>query len=299
MSPNTFSKLKDSKRNTAHDYVHVAGSLGASHLIRVSCNEKQVPHIHMSRVPAGPCFDFIIEKFSLISDIRKVLQSGGIGLSKDDEQFAPVAILNGFKNAKDDFAALLCEALKGLIPAIDIVKINVKTCRRVILFNFDPETNKLSIRHYRINLAKKTVAALPSEGAKPSCAVMLNARKTSLIPNLGNLVSLSDLMTPRAQAALSDPPATDDQIEIFDKKNSKKTTLNLTEIGPRIESILSRVLSGVEEGTILFSKFAPESAGSVITKKKPKRVFTKETPDKKRKRDDNEENIQDHDYDSE
>ena len=288
MAPNTFSKLKESKRNSAQDYVQVAGSLGASHLIRVSSNEKNVPHLHLSRVPAGPCFDFRVERFSLISDLRKNLQSGGIALSKGDEQFAPVAILNGFKNSSNEFAALLCEALKGLIPGIDINKINVKTCRRVILFNFTPETNMLSIRHYRVNLAKRTVASLPSVNADPqaSCGVMLNSRKTSRIPNLGSLVSISDLVT-KSLSASDEQLAADSQIEIVGSKNAKKTSLSLTEIGPRIEAAMSRILSGVEEGTVLYSQFAPETVGSAIVKKKPKRVHTKdkEAPKKRRRMD--------------
>jgi ribosome biogenesis protein SSF1/2 len=298
MSPNTFSNLKESKRNSAQDYVQVAGSLGASHLLRVSCNEKNIPHMHLSRMPAGPSFDFRIERFSLVSDIRSQLQSGSAAMSREDERFAPVAILNGFKSANDQIVSLLGEALKGLIPAIDISKINVKTCRRVILFNFTAETNTLSIRHYRISLARKTLATMPEASAPAqSCGVILNARKSSRIPNLGHLVSISELVTPKADLEAENPQS---QVEIVTKSSSKRTTsLSLTEIGPRIETSLSRVLAGVEEGAVLFSKFAPETMGSTITKKKPKRVFKSDDKvSKKKRRTDDELAADDDDYGS-
>jgi ribosome biogenesis protein SSF1/2 len=219
-----------------------------------------VSHLHFSRLPAGPSFDFRIDQFSLMSDLRKLIGSSA-AVSRDDGQFPPVAILNGFKSADSEFAALLGEALKGLIPAIDISKINVRTCRRVVLFEYKSETNSLSIRHYRVNVKKRTVAMLP-ESSATSCSVILNSRKTSKIPNMGNLVSLSDLIAP---PAITD----DDSSQVKDGSAS----LFLTEIGPRIECTLSRVLSGVEEGTVMFSNFAPHETGQSVLRKKPKRKF--------------------------
>jgi ribosome biogenesis protein SSF1/2 len=248
-------------------------------LIRVSNNEKNIPHVHLSRLPAGPSFDLKVEKFSLMSDIRRLLESGGgIGLSKQDEQFAPVAILNGFKNATapNEFVALLCEAIKGLIPPIDISKINTKTCRRVVLFNYNTDSNKLSIRHYRVKIDSASSSSTESSSA---CAAILKSRKSSKIPNLGKLVSLSDLIkttsTPDATSTNGGEDEEENcQVEIYGKKSSTKKSkaqLKLVEIGPRLECILSRVFSGVEEGTVLFAPAAPETVGKTITKKIPKR----------------------------
>jgi ribosome biogenesis protein SSF1/2 len=268
MAPNTFSKLRESKRNSVEDFVQVAGTLGATHLIRVSNNEKNVGHIHLSRMPAGPCFDLKINKLSLVSDLRSQVLSGGIAMSRDDEQYPPVAILNGFKSTDDKFAQLLSEAIKGLVPPIDITNINVRTCRRVILFNFDGQSQTLSIRHFRIGLTKKSVATLPTG---QSCGVILNVRKSSRIPNLGKLVSIADLVTPKRESI--EDGKEEAQIEIVTSKSNKKSSLVLTEIGPRIDASLSRVMSGVEEGTVLFSKFSPATVGSTIAKKKVKRVI--------------------------
>jgi ribosome biogenesis protein SSF1/2 len=280
MAPNTFSKLRESKRNSVQDFVHVAGSLGATHLMRVSNNDKNVGHLHLSKMPAGPSFDFKLDKFSLIADLRAKVQSGAIGLSKDDERYAPVAILNGFKQAgNDEIAQLLSEAIKGLVPPIDIGNINIKTCRRVILFNYDAESTRLSIRHFRISLTKKSIVALPSG---PSCGVILNARKSSRIPDLSKLVSIAELVTPRTSGALEDSEEAS-QVEIVTSKSNKKASLVLSEIGPRIEATLSRVMAGVEEGTILFSKFAPETVGSTVAKKKVKHRVN-EAPRKSRKK---------------
>ena len=203
---------------------------------------------------------------------------GGIGLSKQDEQFAPVAILNGFKNATaNEFVALLCEAIKGLIPPIDISKINTKTCRRVVLFNYNAETSKLSIRHYRVKIDSATSAAGTATESSLTCAAILKSRKSSKIPNLGKLVSLSDLIqpsTPTPQETNMDNTDENSQVEIYGKKSSTKRSkahLKLVEIGPRLECMLSRVFSGVEEGTVLFAPAAPETVGKTITKKIPKR----------------------------
>ena len=248
----------------------MAGSLGATHLIRVSKNEKNVAHMYMSRLPAGPSFDFRIDQLSLISDIRRQVQSGGIGLSREDERYPPVAILHGFKNAENEFVSLLCEALKGLIPPIDIHKINMKTCRRVVLFSYSTETETLSIRHFRISLGRKTVADLPSVS---SCGIVLNARSSSKLPNLGNLVSIADLVAPRA--------IEEDAVELGKRG---MTSLSLIEIGPRIDATLSRVLSGVEEGTVLHARFAAETVGSTVVKKVAKRARSKGGLDSTKKR---------------
>jgi len=245
----------------------VAGTLGASHLIRVSNNEKNIPHVHLSRFPAGPSFDLRVDGFSLMSDIRGLVESGGgIGLSKQDEQFPPVAILNGFKNSSNEFVNLLCEAIKGLIPPIDISKINTKTCRRVVLFNYNADSNVLSIRHFRVKI--DSAATIESS----TCAAILKSRKSSKIPNLGKLVSLSDLIP---SASIHEPVADDNsQVEVYGKKQStrkSKAQLKLIEMGPRLDCSLSRVMSGVEEGTVLFAPAAQETVGKTITKKIPKR----------------------------
>ena len=223
---------------------------------------------------------------------------GGIGLSKQDEQFAPVAILNGFKNAtSNEFVALLCEAIKGLIPPIDISKINTKTCRRVVLFNYNAESSKLSIRHYRVKIDSAT-----SESSL-TCAGILKSRKSSKIPNLGKLVSLSDLIQTSTPTTEPTPETEDDncQVEIYGKKSSTKRSkaqLKLVEIGPRIECTLSRVFSGVEEGTVLFAPAAPETVGKTITKKIPKRKRAKEDVTKNTKKSRQYDNPQ-HDDDNE
>ena len=250
-------------------------------MIRVSNNEKNIPHVHLSRLPAGPSFDLKVDKFSLMSDIRRLLESGGgIGLSKQDEQFAPVAILNGFKNAtaSNEFVALLCEAIKGLIPPIDISKINTKTCRRVVLFNYNADSNKLSIRHYRVKIDSASSSST-TESSSSACAAILKSRKSSKIPNLGKLVSLADLIktTSTPDATSTNSGGEDEEnclVEIYGKKSSTKKSkaqLKLVEIGPRLECTLSRVFSGVEEGTVLFAPSAPETVGKTITKKIPKR----------------------------
>jgi ribosome biogenesis protein SSF1/2 len=237
----------------------------------------------MSRLPAGPSFDLKVSSFSLVSDIRRQIKSGGVGMSKQDEQHPPVAILNGFKNASNEFASLLAEALKGLIPPIDIGKINMKTCRRVVLFDYNPTSNTLSIRHYRVNLVSTSVDngsdVTTTETPTQAVGMILNSRKSSKIPNLGHLVSISDLIgKPKAitdddSAEQGGAAAADGAVEIYEKSRRipRKTSLKLSEIGPRIECTISRVFSGVEEGTILYAPAAPETVGSTVVKKVPKR----------------------------
>ena len=256
-------------------------------MIRVSSNDKNVAHIHLSRAPAGPCFDLRVERFTLISDIRRELQSGGAGLSREDERFPPVAILTGFKNVNDEFATLLAEALKGLIPVIEIDKINVKTCRRVIMFSYSADESQiLSIRHYRVSLQRKAVgSSVPSEGPMRSL-MQGSSRKSSKIPKLGNLVSITDLL--RGEDKKEDSSCKEEEFQVILPNSSsfKRTTssLVLSEVGPRIDASLSRVLSGVEEGTVLFAKFAQDTVGSTLIKKKAKRVVKEKSSLSRKKR---------------
>ncbi len=72
-----------------------------------------------------------------------------------------------------------------MFPAIDVEKVKLGDCRRVVLFNYDKETNYVEMRHYAIT-------AKPLGISRPIKAVISEKKKT--LPNLSKLNDISDFV---------------------------------------------------------------------------------------------------------
>lgn len=70
MLPHTALNLKEKKKNTLKDFVHVAGPLGVTHLLIISSTEN-APYLRVARCPHGPTLTFKIHEYSLMADIAR------------------------------------------------------------------------------------------------------------------------------------------------------------------------------------------------------------------------------------
>ena len=90
-------------------------------------------------------------------------------------------ILNNF-NKDLPHHQLTTATFQNLFPALDIATIKLANCRRVLLLNYDKETDHISMRHYAITANPRNI----TRGVKQ----LVKAR----IPNLQNMEDISEFV---------------------------------------------------------------------------------------------------------
>jgi len=150
LSPHTYSRLRESKKNVLKDFLHVAPSLNVAHLLIFGQSSHGV-NLRLLHVPRGPTLTFRLLSYSLASDVRK--QQKKPHSPGKELKTPPLVVLTNFGQNKKDKdmevspspgppMRLLTAMLQSLFPAIDpseqvLHKSGSGSCRRVVLFNYD------------------------------------------------------------------------------------------------------------------------------------------------------------------
>jgi ribosome biogenesis protein SSF1/2 len=120
-----------------------------THLIEFSQTEKG-SRLRIGRLPKGPTLYFNIEEFTLTKDLRN------FGTSERDLKFSSidtivpaVVILNQFNQDKDHIK-LVGTTLQNMFPAVNLKKFDYKNAKRVVLFDYNPETDLIDMRQFKI-----------------------------------------------------------------------------------------------------------------------------------------------------
>lgn len=222
MEPNTASHLKARRSNTMKDFVNVAGNLGVSHFVVFSQTERTLS-LRIARFPHGPTVQFRVTSYSLSNDVRN-LAAKRYGHAKDFAT-SPLVVLNNFGSGEREWA-LAARSLQTMFPAINIHRIHLADCRRVVLFDRIPGTNRVSFRHYRVKVRRSGVSRplrrlqkghVPSLHAAHDVEAMLNRE------NFGQSESEGD---------------EDARIEL--RGEESKGAVRLFELGPRMELELTK-----------------------------------------------------------
>eukprot|EP00884_Botryococcus_braunii_P008786 jgi/Botrbrau1/17909/Bobra.50_1s0010.1 len=97
----------------------------------------------------------------------------------------PLVVLNNFKSAAGGPEVKLSMSLfEGLFPSINIRTAKLSACQRMVLLSRDPQSGRISFRHYNI-------AATPS-GVTKSIKSLVGQRH---LPNMAHLTDISELLT--------------------------------------------------------------------------------------------------------
>lgn len=151
MYPYTAVNLKESKANTIKDYLSIKDVYGLSHMMMLTNTEK-ASYLRLARMPRGPTVTFKIEKYCLSSDIFEFLSS------LDDNKrrvfkpltksfnHVPLVIMNGFNNPcipieQKESVNIAAMLIQSFFPPINLNEIQLKKCKRVVLFNLKLETS--------------------------------------------------------------------------------------------------------------------------------------------------------------
>lgn len=264
MEPNTAIKLTEQRSNKLKDYLMVAGQLGVSHFMVFSQTDAGTL-LRISRVPKGPTLAFRVKTYSLIKDVS-AMQVHARSPGKEYQR-PPLLVLNNFNNRPEPHVKLMASVLQNLFPALNVQRMHITDCRRVVMFDYDADTDTVDFRHYYINVKQI--------GVSKSVKRIVN---TSSVPNMAEFEDISDFILRGAHASESDiedgatisgPNAADNVVTLGqtyvgrgNKVDEAQRAIRLSEIGPRMTLSLLKIQQGFCAGDEVYLKTSLETSAS-------------------------------------
>ncbi|EAK89507.1 S.cerevisiae Ssf2p/drosophila peter pan like protein that has an IMP4 domain at its N-terminus and is involved in rRNA processing [Cryptosporidium parvum Iowa II] len=272
MSPWSAIKLQENKHNKIKDFVSIAGPLGISHILAVSQTASGA-YIRLIVLPSGPTATFKIEDFSLMHDIRSSQKRPRSCSS--DYLTSPLLVLNGIKNLPSNDSTnpiplnLLQTMINGMFPAIDLTKIRIRSCKRVVLIEYCKDSELFELRHYAI-------IRRPAGVSKPIKKLLLKTKDQKLY-SIGRGDDMADYVLSSENGACASDSEVDDEVEVKMPTSSGsrdenqmglsersgsytgKVSVSLKELGPRISMRLVKVVDEVCDGAVIYHRFVRKS----------------------------------------
>lgn len=260
MLPHTALHLKEKKRNSVQDFLHVAGPLGVTHFLILS-HTNEAAYLKVARCPRGPTLTFKIHSYALDADIARtqLRPRAHAGLLKT----SPLIVLTGF-GGEGEHLKLITTMFQNIFPAINVNTVKLATCQRVVLLSYDRETKLIEFRHYSITLQ-------PVGVSRPLRKLVQNRK----IPDLRGLGDVSEIVTKAGYGSESE--AEDDAATVHLSSDigrlnykSQKNAVKLQEIGPRMTMQLVKVEEGLCSGAIMFHEYVKKTADEIAELKDSK-----------------------------
>lgn len=274
MAPHTATKLKESKTNTLRDFVDVAGTFGVTHFLvltsprpRAADTSRRHRHyLKMCAVPRGPTLSFIIDSFSLASDVRA--RQGRPRDTTGATKLPPLVVLSGFggggnaSSTPKSHLKLASTVIQNLFPTINVHGLKLGTCRRVVLFvredNPEGDGDRVLMRHYEVTLR-------PTDVHRGFRAL---TDMSSSVPDLSKYADLSDWVMGGDGGYASDSDAEGEtRVEVADGAKGRggpaTCKVRLHEIGPRLNLRMQKIEDGLCAGEVLYHSEVAKSAEEV------------------------------------
>ncbi|KAJ1985301.1 rRNA-binding ribosome biosynthesis protein [Dimargaris verticillata] len=248
MEPNTASKLKERKTNRFKDFVAVAGMLKVTHMLVLSRTEIGT-NIRFTRMPHGPTLTCRVYSYSLAKDVIKLNKAPGSLATA--YRTAPLLILNNF-DYKQEHLKLMGTTLQNMFPSIQVKTMSLHKTQRVVMFNYNKETERIDFRQYIIRVKRIGVS-------KSIKRIMANK-----LPTLKGIDDISEYVLREAAASESDmEDGPDNTVTVTggrigsgpEDQQSDKRAIRLQEIGPRMELQLFKIEAGVCAGDVIYHRF--------------------------------------------
>lgn len=288
MSPWSAIKLQENKYNKIKDFVSIAGPLGITHILALSQTTSGA-YLRIIVLPSGPTATFKIENFSLMHDIRSSQKRPRSCSS--DYLTSPLLVLNGMKSLPSDISVnsiplyLLRTMINGMFPAIDLTKIQIRSCKRVVLIEYNNDTQLFELRHYAI-------IRRPA-GVSKSIKKLLLKTKDQKLYSIGRGDDMADYVLSLESGACASDSEIDDEVEVKmpikngNRDESKmglsersgiytgKVSVSLKELGPRISMRLVKIVDEVCDGAVIYHRFIRKSSDE-LRKLEKKEMLLKE-----------------------
>eukprot|EP00160_Parvularia_atlantis_P019972 Unigene8071_Nuclearia_a/m.24746 Unigene8071_Nuclearia_a/g.24746 ORF Unigene8071_Nuclearia_a/g.24746 Unigene8071_Nuclearia_a/m.24746 type:complete len:407 (+) Unigene8071_Nuclearia_a:68-1288(+) len=257
MEPNTAVKLQDKSSNRLKDFVAIAGPFGVTHLVLFRQTDAGT-NVRLARMPRGPTLQFRIDRYTLAHDVlaaqTKQRATGA------EFNTAPLLVMNGF-NGGDNKLQLMSTFFQNMFPPINVKEMKLANVRRVLLINYNKDTDRVEIRHYLILAAPV--------GISKSIKRLVQTN----IPDLASYNDISDYILKEDALSDSDAEDGDSRVELGQNyvgrgnTKSQQRAIRLKELGPRLELRLIKVQAGFCDGDVLYHDFIAKSAAEIKTLK--------------------------------
>jgi ribosome biogenesis protein SSF1/2 len=270
------SKRLHSKKNTLKDFLHIASTFGVTHL-QLFTTPSAGASLRIMRFPAGPTLSLRVESFTLRDDI---VTSQKRPAPVDGPAYAhpPVVVLNNFNlPGRGPEVELMEKAFQGMFPSLNIAKVSTDDIQRVVLFQYDPSSRTVEVRHFHI-----TAKAV---GISKTVKKLLEGRVPTKLNTLDNIDEVLD-----REAAWSDTDGEGEEVNLPQRfrQHNDQARIKLVEIGPRMTLSLVKVEGGFAGGEVLYHSHEFKSPQEVAANASRVRVRVNE---KKRRRAIQDENV--------
>jgi ribosome biogenesis protein SSF1/2 len=277
MYPYTAINLKESKVNSIKDFLSIVDVYGLSHMLMVTKTDKR-SYLRLAKMPRGPTITFRLEDYCLGADLFdhnvNTLKRNGKPLTKSCNHM-PLVIMNGFNSSKITEEYIEPVKIAGMLiqsffPPINLNEIQLKKCKRVMLFNLNFEKDEngnniplVEFRHFDIDIEKYSI--------KKTISNIINFKKT----DLSNFQNISDYILKQSgytsQSDNEDPNAglcsiiKDEEIKEEAKCNKEndeekdKIKVKLYELGPRLNLQIHKIEEGFLKGNVMFHSLLKKS----------------------------------------
>lgn len=289
MYPYTAINLKESKSNSIKDFLSIVDVYGLSHMIMVT-NSENSSYMRLAKMPRGPTLTFKVGNYALAADIyerNSGAEKPAKALTRDFNNI-PLVIMNGFNNENipDEYKEPMKVAgmmIQSFFPPLNLNEIQLKKCKRVVLFNLvseDREEPVIEFRHYDIDIEK--------HAAKKTIANILNRKKTDLskYENIADYIlqqsgytSCSDNEDPNLGTVDVIPDASANAKSTLESEKDNRVKVKLVEIGPRLRWSLTKIEEGFLKGNVTFHAHMKKSRKEIqetMQQLKEKRKIKKE-----------------------
>mmetsp|Transcript_8071 Transcript_8071/g.23132 ORF Transcript_8071/g.23132 Transcript_8071/m.23132 type:complete len:443 (+) Transcript_8071:168-1496(+) len=277
MMPHTALNLKESKTNSLKDFVNVAGPLGVSHFLILTASEN-ASYLRIAKSPRGPTLTMRIHNYSLMRDVLGAKQHPHC--PPDMFHHPPLVVMNNFGQAEE--MKLASTMFQHLFPPINVTKVKLKTCQRVVLLDHDSETGQISFRHFHISAQPSGV----SKGIR-------NLVQRKAIPDMSNLADVSEFVAKSGYGSESEgEDAAESRVTMaqdMGKGNlaSRQSRVKLHEVGPRMELEVIKVEEGLGDGKVIFHKYVQKTRAEVEELGRAKREKEKLKEQRRREQEEN------------
>ncbi|KAK9835617.1 hypothetical protein WJX74_004263 [Apatococcus lobatus] len=252
MSPNTASHLKESKKNMLKDFVNIAGPLGVTHFVILTATQGSC-YMRVAKSPRGPTVTLKIHEYALIRDVVSAQQRPRTPDSIWKN--SPLVVMSSMGGSEE--LKLVTVLFQNLFPTINVQGVKLSDCQRVVLLSHNPETGRISFRHY-------SIVAKPS-GVSKGVKSIVGRR----LPDLSRLHDVSELLTTGGYGSESEgEEAAESRVTLpqdlgHGNLAARQSRVRLHEIGPRMELEVVKIEEGLCSGKVLHHAFVEKSAEAV------------------------------------
>lgn len=286
MYPYTAINLKESNVNTLRDFMSIVDVYGLSHMV-ILTNTDKASYLKLGKLPRGPTATFKISDYTLAGDIFDHIES----LKKQNPKplnrsfnHVPLVIMNGFKNKNVapeyvEPVEIVSMLLQSFFPPLNLNSIQLKKCKRVVLFNLNINENnipEIEFRHFDIDIEKyslkKTIANIINNKTHDlskfnniSDYILKHSGYTSQSDNDEPDLGVCDVINDNdiAEAMKEEKPEEEKNEKEKEKKKKliedNKVKVRLTEMGPRLTLQVHKIVEGFLKGNVLFHSYMNKS----------------------------------------